>query len=321
MVGGPGASRLTVVFLGNAPWSVPSLEALAVSSHRVALVVTRPPRPTGRGGVAAPTAVAVAARRLGLPVLEAATVREGAGRDAVAAAAPDVLAVVAYGELLPPEILRLARLAAVNVHFSLLPDLRGAAPVQRAILEGRAATGVTTMRMEAGLDTGPILAQVETPIGEDEDAGALGARLAALGGRLLVETFDALAAGVAAGRPQDEALATYAPKLTRDEERIDWAEPAERIARRIRALAPTPGAWTLVRGRRLKVLRASVAGVPAVEGEHAPGRVVAVNGRLAVTAPSARVIVLDQVVPEGRRAMDGAAFARGARLRDGEPVG
>src|SRR6266700_5556613 len=186
---------MRTVFLGNASWSVPTLEALADSAHRPVLVLTREPRPAGRGNRLVPTPVAQAGRELALPVREIATVKRGPGLEALTEAAPDALVVVAYGEILPPPVLAVPRVAPVNVHFSLLPELRGAAPVQRAILEGLTATGVTTIRMDEGMDTGPILLQAEEPVDPADDGGSLGGRLAAIGGRLLVDTLDRLEAG------------------------------------------------------------------------------------------------------------------------------
>src|SRR5438105_2231567 len=218
---------MRVAFLGNAPWSVPSLEALAGSPHRPVLVVTRERRPAGRGNRLTSRPVAEAARRLRLPVEEVATVKSGQGFEALARAAPDVLAVVAYGEILPKAVLEVPAVAPFNLHFSLLPELRGAAPVQRAILDGLAATGVTTIRMDEGMDTGPILLQAEEAIDQADDAGSLGERLAAIGGRLLVDTIDRLEAGTLEPMPQDDAAATRAPKLTADDRWLDWTLGAE----------------------------------------------------------------------------------------------
>src|SRR5918996_2611159 len=186
---------MRVAFLGNDAWPVPPLERLAGSGHEVAVVATRAPRPAGRGRAPRPTPVAEAARRLGLPLREVETVRSGEGLEALRGAEPDVLVVVAYGEILPPDVLASPAVAPVNVHFSLLPSLRGANPVARAILEGEATTGVTTMRMDEGMDTGPILLQRPEAIRDEDDAGSLGDRLSAIGGGLLVETLDAMAAG------------------------------------------------------------------------------------------------------------------------------
>jgi methionyl-tRNA formyltransferase len=307
---------MRAAFLGNAPWSVPSLEALTDSSHQVVVAITRDSRPAGRGGRPRPTAVADAARRLGLPLMEIPTVREGEGLQALRESAPDVLVVVAYGEILPPDVLGLSRVAPVNVHLSLLPKLRGADPVRRAILDGLPTTGVTTMRMDEGLDTGPILLQVEEPIRADDDGGSLGGRLAGIGGRLLIETLDGLEAGTVEERPQDDRAATMAPKLKPEEEWIDWSEPAEMVARRVRALSPEPGARTTFRGRVTKVLRAT----PTPAGG-SPGSIVEIFRDRLVVGTGRGSVALDLVVPEGRKPMSGAAFARGRRPEPDERFG
>lgn len=311
---------MRVVFLGNAPWSVPSLEALATSAHQISLVITRVPRPAGRGNRPAPTAVADAARRLGLPLKEVGTVKSGTGFQAIAEAAPDVLVVVAYGEILPRAVLDLPARAPVNVHFSLLPELRGAAPVQRAIMEGHAVTGVTTIRMDEGMDTGPILLQAEEAISPDDDGGSLGARLAALGGRVLVDTLDRLEAGSLGERPQDETKATYGPKLTPEDRVIDWSRAAEAIVRQVRALAPDPAAATTYRGKRLKIFRASRADEVILaeglgEGRESwrPGRVVIDEHRGVHVLTGHGFVKLEEVAPEGRRRMSAAEFTRGYR--------
>jgi len=318
---------MRVVFLGNAPWSVPSLEAVAGSSHEVVLVLTRVPRPAGRGKRLTPTPVADSARRIELPLLEVETVRSGAGFDTLAQAAPDVLAVVAYGEILPQPVLDVSRVAPVNVHFSVLPKLRGAAPVQRAILEGVESTGVTTIRMDAGMDTGPILLQATEPIRRDDTAGTLGSRLATLGGRLLVDTLDGLAAGTMVDREQDDTQATYAPKLTTEDQQVRWDRRGIDIELQVRALASDPGAMTLYRGRTLKVfkvLRAHRA--PAAPNEpvdvEEPGEVIAVGNRGPLIASADDwPVVLDEVQPEGKRRMTGAEFVRGYRPVPGERLG
>jgi methionyl-tRNA formyltransferase len=309
-----------VVFLGNAPWSVPSLQAVAASPHELILVMTRSPRPAGRGNRLTPTPVAESARGASLPLQEVETVKAGEGFDALARAAPDVLAVVAYGEIVPKPVLDVPKVAPVNVHFSLLPELRGAAPVQRAILEGLATTGATTIRMDEGMDTGPILLQAQEAISPEDDAGSLGARLAEVGGRLLVDTLDRLDAGSLMERPQDESQATYAPKLKPEDRFIDWSQPAESIARRVRALAPEPAATTTFRGKTLKILRASASDdVTLIESlseggaSRPPGLVVLdVDGRLYVVTGRG-FLRLDKVAPEGRRRMSAAEFERGYR--------
>jgi methionyl-tRNA formyltransferase len=305
-----------VVFLGNDPWSVPPLRAVAASRHDLSLVLTRFPRPAGRKGTPRPTAVADAARELSLPLREVETVGDGPGLDALREQAPDVLAVVAYGEILPGKVLEVPRVAPVNLHFSLLPRLRGADPVRRAILEGMPVTGVTTMRMDEGLDTGPILLQAEVPVEEDEDSGRLGERLAERGGRLLVDTLDRLEAGSVEERPQDDAEASTAPKLRVEEEWIDWSEDRGAVLRRIRALAPDPGARTTFRGSVLKVLAARPG-----DAAGAPGEVVAASRGTPEAVTGAGAITLEEVLPQGRRRMRGEDWARGQRLEPGERLG
>jgi methionyl-tRNA formyltransferase len=266
--------------------------------------------------------VAEAARRLGLPLVEVETVKSGPGFESLVEASPDVLAVVAYGEILPKHVLELPAVAPVNLHFSLLPILRGAAPVQRAILEGMDVTGVTTIRMDEGMDTGPILLQAEQPIGPEYDAGSLGARLAALGGRLLVETLDRLEAGTLKEQPQDEANAIYAPKLKPEDRTIDWSDLEDMVLRRIWALSPEPGAHTLFRHKLLKVYRASYARHEVASArDGAPGEIILARDDALVVATGHWPLVLEEVQPEGRRRMSGPEFVRGYRPEVGERLG
>jgi methionyl-tRNA formyltransferase len=257
--------------------------------------------------------VAQAALRLSLPLAEVETVKAGTGFERLAGATPDVLVVVAYGEILPPAVLELPALAPVNLHFSPLPRLRGPAPVQRAILEGLPETGVTTMVMAQGVDTGDVLLQHHVPIESDDDAGTLGDRLAHRGAMLLVQTLDRLAAGDLEPTPQADDAATYAPKLRPEERWIDWSEDAAAVLRRIRALAPDPVASTAFRGRVLKVFRAREA-----PGAGPPGSVVEVDGEGFTVAAGTGAVRPLEVAPEGRRRMTGAEFVRGYRPQPGE---
>ena len=314
---------LRVAFLGNDPWSVPPLEALASSDAvEVALVVTNPPRPAGRGSKLRPTAVADAARGAGLPLRETTGVRSGEGFEALAALALDVIVVVAYGELLTADVLRLPRLGCVNLHFSLLPRWRGAAPVQRAILEGDAVTGVTVMLMDEGLDTGPVLAVREDAIRPGDDAGALGERLAAIGGALLVETLPRWAGGEIAPTPQEDAGGVYAAKIRPDERELDWTQSVWAIERRIRALAPEPGATTTFRGSSLKILRSQLSEIGyMIIAIPNPGEIgVYRDGAVRVGTGEGSLDLLE-VAPAGRKRMDAAAWARGARIEPGERLG
>ena len=311
---------MRVLFLGNDTWSVPTLEALtAAADVDVELVITNPPRPAGRGSRLTSTAVADAARDLGVRLLEAEGVRDGDGRAAIHTIKPDALVVVAYGALLPPDVLDVPRLGTINLHFSLLPRWRGAAPVQRAILEGDETTGVSVMLLDEGLDTGPVLTTLETPIRPDDDSERLGQRLAELGAPLVVETLRALESGTAAAVPQEHAAATSAAKLPSEERTIDWRHPADSIVRRVRAFAPAPGATTTFRGAPLKVLRAETREhEDRLEPHPSAGDVwLDLDGAPLVTTSDGQVALLE-VAPAGRTRMSGADWARGARIEPGE---
>ncbi len=304
---------LRVVYLGNDRWSVPPLEALSASRHVIQLVLTREPRPGRRGTSRVPTPVAEAARRLGLALREVDTAVRGSGLDALEAARPDVLVVVAYGELLPKRVLELPTLAPVNLHFSLLPELRGASPVRAALLLGMRETGVTTIVMDQGLDTGDVLRQARVPIRPDDDAGSLGARLAERGGRVLVETLDLLSIGSATRTPQDHRRATYAPKIGAADRVIDWTAPAERLVNVVRALAPDPAATTRFRGRPLKVFRAR-----AEPGGGRAGAILEVGREGFAVGTGDGILRILELAPAGAPRMDAAAFVNGYRPLVGE---
>jgi methionyl-tRNA formyltransferase len=306
-------ASVRIAYLGNDRWSVPPLEAVAASSHDVVTVVTRVARPGRRGGAAVPTPVADAARRSGLPLLEVETVRAGEGFERLASAAADVLAVVAYGEILPRPVLELPAIAPVNLHFSLLPSLRGASPVRTALLLGLTETGVTTMVMDEGLDTGDVLLQARAGISAEDDAGTLGDRLARLGGDVLVRTLDELTAGSARRAPQDEARATYTRKLSPADRRVDWTRPAADVVNLVRALAPDPAATTTFRGSGLKVFRAR-----ANERSGSAGAIVAVDRDGFVVAAGAGAVRILELAPAGRARMAASAFVNGFRPVVGE---
>jgi methionyl-tRNA formyltransferase len=310
-----------VVYLGTPAAAVPPLEALLASAHQVVAVVTRPDRPRDRrGGTPLPSPVKLAARAAGVPVLEPPGGRDPELPGRLAATGADIGVACAFGYLLPEPVLAALPRGIVNLHFSLLPAYRGAAPVQRALLDGVEVTGVTTFLIDAGMDTGPMLLAAEVPVHDGEDAGALTARLAEVGARLVVETLDALEAGQVEPRPQPEAGASLAPKVSGSEARLDFTRPAGRVADAVRAFTPAPGAWTTHRGRRLKVLRAAPAD-PAPGPALDPGRLrVDARGRLLVGTGD-RPLELLELRPEGRRAMSGAEFARGARLGPDEWLG
>jgi methionyl-tRNA formyltransferase len=307
---------LRVTFLGNDRWSVPSLRALASSAHDLVAVVTAAPKPAGRGNRLRSTAVAEAARELGLPLQELETVRADPGSSRLASTEPDVLAVVAYGELLPATVLDLAAIAPVNLHFSLLPALRGASPVQTALLLGLQESGVSTIVMDEGLDTGPVVLQRREAIDPGDDAGTLGERLASIGAEVLVGSVDLLASGGAKPRPQDDALATFAPRLGAGDRILDWSKDARDLVNRTRALSPDPGATTTFRGRDLKILRA--AAEPA-SGE--PGTVVEVDREGFVVATGDAGFRPLELAPAGSARMRARDFVNGHRPAVGERLG
>jgi methionyl-tRNA formyltransferase len=308
---------LAVVFAGTPDFALPSLDAIAASRHRLVAVFTQPDRPSGRGRHVAASPVKERALALGLPVRQPATLKVGDAGGEIAAFAPDVMVVVAYGLLLPPAILALPRLGCLNVHASLLPRWRGAAPVARAILAGDATTGVCVMRMEAGLDTGAVMLCRETAIGARETAGELESRLAEEGAAAIVAALDALAAGRAVWTPQDPAHASYAEKLTKAEARLDWRESAAVLARRVRALNPRPVAETTLEGAQLRIFECeAVAARPGA----VPGTILSADSRGIVVMTGDQALALRRVQLPGRRTVSAAELAN-ARPLAGKVLG
>ena len=305
---------MRIAFLGTPEPAVPALEAfLNAPDVDVAAVITNPDRPSGRGHRLSPPPVKVAAGRVGLEVWQ--PMRASDMLADLARLGVDACAVVAYGALLPPEVLDAGGRGFVNLHFSLLPRWRGAAPVQHTILAGDRQTGVTCFVLEVGMDTGPVLAVQATPVGEDETAGMLTARLARMGAPLLVGALRGLVEGTIVPRPQDHARATYAPKVTPADATLDWSQPAEALARAVRAFNPVPGAHTTLSGQRLKIHTAKpldeAPGGPGHAGGHpAPGTVLAVDPSLIV-ACGRGALELVEVQPAGKPRMPATAFARG----------
>ncbi len=310
----PAERGLAVVFAGTPAFALDSLDAIAASRHPIRAVFTQPDRPSGRGRALAVGPVKERALALGLPIRQPASLK-GAGVAAeIAALSPDVLVVVAYGLLLPPAILEMPRLGCVNLHASLLPRWRGAAPVARAILAGDARTGICIMRMEAGLDTGPVMLRRETQIAASETAGQLEERLAREGGLALVAALDALAEGRAAFEPQEESRATYAAKLTKAEARLDWREPAELLARRVRAFNPRPIAETTLDGAQLRIHAAE----PAAAGDGPlPGTIVGADTAGITVMTGAGALRLLRVQLPGRRVVAASELAN-ARILAGK---
>ena len=307
---------LRIAFLGNDRWSVPSLLALSDSEHELVAVVTAVARPAGRGNELRPTPVAEAARATRLPLVEAETVKEGPGRDALAASRPDLLVVVAYGEILPQAVLDLPRVAPVNLHFSMLPALRGASPVQTSLLLGLEETGVTTIVIDAGMDTGPVLLQRAERIEPQDDSGSLGSRLATIGAEVLVESADRLATGTAEPRPQDDALATFTKRIGPDDRVLGWTGRARDLVNLTRAMAPEPGASTTFRGEDLKVLRAE-----AVLASGEAGTVVEATKEGFVVATGEGGFRPLELAPAGRKRMTPSDFVNGFHPAVGERLG
>jgi methionyl-tRNA formyltransferase len=307
---------MRVVFMGTPSFAVPTLEALIASPHEVAAAVCQPDRPAGRGQRLAVPPVKVVAEAHGVPVQQPETLRTAAAVADIAATGPEVVVVAAYGKILPRALLDLPPRGCVNVHASLLPRYRGAAPIQWAILHGERETGITIMQINERMDAGDILLQRATAIGEHETYGELQDRLALLGAPLLLEALEALERGTLRGVPQDEAQATLAPRLDKAAGAIDWSQPAVAIERRVRAFNPWPSAYTRLGGQQLKIHRASV--MPDGRGE--PGSVIAVDGA-PVVACGADALRLDEVQVEGRQRLSGEVFARGARLQVGAVLG
>ncbi len=298
-------TSLRLVFAGSPSAAVPSLRALAASRHEVAAVVTRVDTPQGRKGVLTPTPVAEVAGELGIPVVKA-TKLAGEATDEITALQPDLGVIVAYGALVREPLLSAPRLGWVNLHFSLLPRWRGAAPVQRAIIGGDDITGATVFQLVPELDAGDILGRITEPIGRHQTAGSLLASLADDGSRLLVEVVDSLADGTARPEPQ-EGEVTLAPKLELADGAIDWGLDAEWVSARIRGVTPEPGAFTTIDGTRVKVLEAAIArDVPRM----VPG-VVDLVGRAVLVGTATDPIELLSVHPAGRKAMDAASWWRG----------
>ena len=277
------------------------------SDIEVAAIVTNPDRPAGRGMKLKPSPVKEAAQTAGLDVIQVAKARDPELHERLVALAPDVAVVVAYGSILPARLLEVPHKGFVNLHFSLLPLYRGAAPVQRSIMNGDDTTGVSVMVLTEGMDEGPVIVRREEPIASDDTSATVGSRLAVKGAEVLVAALDGYLDGSLVPQPQDDAAATYAPKITTEDARIDWSADATSIRDLVRALDPHPGAWTTLDGQRLKVLQVHEADGPVL----APGE-IATSDDLVVGTGSGP-LALDRIQPATKRAMSGADFVRGAR--------
>ncbi len=311
---------MRIAFFGTSLFAVPALQMLTHSEHEIAVVVTQPDKPSGRGRDIHPSPIKQTAADLRLPILQPLKVKspefqsdfEGLGSLEAAVCA-------AFGQIIPTTILDLPTLGFINIHPSLLPKYRGAAPIQRAIMAGEEVTGITIMQMDAGLDTGPILLQKKILIEPNENAGELSKRLSEIGAKMALETLDLLGKGKIVPQPQNDELATYAPIITPEDTVINWTETAAQTINRIRGVSPRPGAYTKWKGKILKIISASLEENESIYPN--PGAVISVSTHGIHVASGKGSVLLKEVQPENRRLMTAAEFARGARIRSGDLLG
>lgn len=311
-----------IAFFGTPEFAVPTLEALVATDRTPVIVVTQPPRPSGRGQKLRQPPVAKVAESLGLPLLQPKRVRKASFLEPFADLRIEVAVVVAFGQIFPTSLLSLPEHGCINVHASLLPAYRGAAPIQAALAAGDERTGVTTMQMEEGLDTGPMLLQESLEIGRRETAGELAPRLAALGGALLVKTLERLEAGVLTAIPQPEDGVSYAPRIKKEDGRVDWSLTASGLANRLRAFTPWPGLTASLGGTPVKIIAAEPVAPQKVPypglGTAEPGEVLGVHGgRLLIACGEGTVLGVERLQKAGRRAVEATAFVNGERLSPG----
>lgn len=309
---------MNIVFMGTPAFAVPSLKMLIEEGYNVVAVVTQPDRPQGRKKVLTPTPVKEAALRHGIPVLQPQRLRNPEAVAELAEYKPDLIVTAAYGQILPKSVLDMPPLGCLNVHGSLLPAYRGGAPIQRSIINGEKVTGITLMYMAEGLDTGDMIAKVEVPIEDDDTAGTMFDKLSLAGARLLKEQLPVLVQGKVAAEPQDESEATYAPNLTREDEKIDWTKTSRQIYDQIRGLVPYSGGFTLWDGDVFKVWAcAKPEKSDQGKGDAEPGTVLEVGESGIVVKTGDGVLTLLTVQPSGKKAMDAAQFSRGTSLVPG----
>ncbi|HHD11053.1 MAG TPA: methionyl-tRNA formyltransferase [Deltaproteobacteria bacterium] len=307
-------SKISIVFMGSPEFAVPSLKALCEEGFHIKAVITQPAKPKGRGRKIMPTPVCEFARSKGIEVREPERLKDPEFVEYLRSLKPDLIVVVAYGKILPKEVLSIPRLGCINLHASLLPRWRGAAPVQRSLIAGDTVTGVTIMLMDEGMDTGPILLKKEVPIEKTERAGELAQRLSRIGAELLVESIGLYVSGRLKPTPQDDRLATYAPLIKKEEGRIDWHKPAVEIENLVRGLHPWPCAYTYLDGKLIKIHRAS-----ATEEESGlqPGRVVKSSKDGIYVSTGRGLLLIEELQPEGKKPMKAEQFARGYRIDEG----
>jgi methionyl-tRNA formyltransferase len=310
---------LRIVFCGTPAFAVPSLRQLiAQPDFQIAGVITQPDRPRGRGGEISVSPVKKIALEAGVPVYQPERIKEEAAQEYFKNVAPDVVVIIAYGQIIPARLIAIPRLGWINLHGSLLPKYRGAAPIHWAIANGETQTGLTTMQINAGLDTGPMLLKYETEIGPEETSPELYSRLAEAGAPLMVETLRGIASGKIVPIPQDDSQKTFAPPLKKEDGRIDWALAAQHIYNRMRGFQPWPGAFTTFRGKTCHVW-----GKPAKVGPEnaAPGTLMIRGGEVQIAAGNGTSLQLESAQMEGRKKITAREFANGARLVPGDKFG
>jgi methionyl-tRNA formyltransferase len=319
---------LRIIFCGTPDFALPSLRhLLAQSDFQIAGVVTQPDRPRGRGHATSSSSVKEAAVSAGVPVYQPEKIRSDEALQYFHRTAPDAVVIIAYGQIIPQRLIEIPRLGWINLHGSLLPKYRGAAPIHRAIINGETSTGLTTMRIDAGLDTGPTLLKFETDVGPDETAPQLYARLSEAGAPLVAETLRALERGTIVPAPQDNSRATFAPPLEKEEGRIDWSLPAQQIYNRIRGLQTWPGAFTSFRGKNCAIWGRPILGMGAsfeaspAGATRASGEILAGSGKVHVACGDGTALQLEFVQLEGRKRITALEFANGARLKPGDQFG
>ncbi|ETT57189.1 methionyl-tRNA formyltransferase [Paenibacillus sp. FSL H8-0457] len=309
---------MNIVFMGTPAFAVPSLEMLIAEGYTIAAVVTQPDRPQGRKKVLTPTPVKEAALRHGIPVLQPQRLRNPEAVAELAEYKPELIVTAAYGQILPKSVLDMPALGCLNVHGSLLPAYRGGAPIQRSIINGESVTGITLMYMAEGLDTGDMIARTEVPIEDDDTAGTMFEKLSQAGAELLRRELPRLVKGRVEAEPQDDSKATYAPNLTRDDEKIDWSRTSREIYDQIRGLVPYSGGFTLWNGEVFKVWAAAKPdSAQKPSGDAQPGTVLELHETGIVVKTGDGTLTLLTVQPSGKKAMDAAQFVRGTSLTAG----
>lgn len=304
---------MRVLFMGTPDFAVPSLEAIAEAGHEIVAAVSQPDRPKGRGHKMQPTDIKIAAQKIGVPVYQPETLKNNAFLGTLKELSPDIIVVAAYGKILPGYILDYPKYGCVNVHGSLLPKYRGAAPIQRCIINGDKITGVTTMYMNRELDTGDIILKEEVEIGETETAGELFDRLARLGGKLIVKTIEALENGTAPGTKQDDEAATYAPMMEKSTGHIDWTKTSGEIINLIRGVNPWPIAYSEYKGEIMKIFKAS-----ASDGVGAPGEVLGVRDKKIEIACRDGSVLIEELQMRGGKRMSAESYLNGHSIEVGE---